>query len=399
MHGRAALLLALAAISVPSFAAAQHARGRARNPAVHPKQGSQETAPSTLHTGILRGVVLRQDSTTPAPYASVEVVDGNSKRFSNESGEFSFRLAPGRYHLRARQIGFAPHDTTVDVIEGRTTQPVVIRLAALAIRLVDVTVRRPQRCEAAGVDSAEQPILYGIVAAVRENALREMLLRRSYPFEYIVEDVQQSVPQGARGMIATAARSTVDTLGYRSDDVMPYRTGGTVFTDESDPRGAWERMRLPATADFANRAFIASHCFDYGFDDAGNYELHFEPLATLAVPDVEGSVTLDTTTYLIRTASVRLTRSADVARGFQRLEVRIEYAELAPRVAVPTVVTATQAFRTPAPDDAPFVATEIQRIRSLRFLNGVPTGAQREQQFAAVSDPSHARAAPGGAAQ
>lgn len=180
---------------------------------------------------------------------------------------------------------------------------------------------------------------------------------------------------------------------------MPYRTGGTVFTDESDPRGAWERMRLPATADFANRAFIASHCFDYGFDDAGNYELHFQPLAALAVPDVEGSVTLDTTTYLVRSASVRLTRSADVARGFQRLEVRIEYAELAPRVAVPTVVTATQAYRTPAPDDQPFVATEVQRIRRLRFLGGVPAGAQREQQFAAVSEGSRARAAPGGAAQ
>lgn len=403
MLRRAALLLALAAMCAPSYAAAQRVHTGPRKPAVHPKQPSEQTAPSTLHTGILRGVVLRQDSTTPAPYASVEVVDGNSKRFSNESGEFSFRLAPGRYHLRARQIGFAPHDTTVDVVEGKTSQPVVIRLDALAIRLVDVTVRRPQRCEAPGVDSAEQPILYGIVAAVRENALREMLLRRSYPFEYIVEDVQQSVPQsvpqGAPGMIATAARSTVDTLGYRSDDVMPYRTGGTVFTDESDPRGAWERMRLPATADFANRAFIASHCFDYGFDDAGNYELHFEPLATLAVPDVEGSVTLDTTTYLIRTASVRLTRSADVAKGFQRLEVRIEYAELAPRVAVPTVVTATQTYRTPAPDDAPFVATEIQRIRRLRFLSGVPTGAQREQQFAAVSDASRARAASGGAAQ
>lgn len=355
--------------------------------------------PSTLHTGILRGVVLRQDSTTPAPYASIEVVDGSSRRFSNESGEFSFRLAPGRYHLRARQIGFAPHDTTVDVVEGATSRPVVIRLAALAIRLVDVTIRRPQRCEAPGVDSAEQPILYGIVAAVRENALREMLLRRSYPFEYIVEDVLQTAPQATAGPIAAAARSTVDTLGYRSDGVMPYRTGGTVFTDESDPRGAWERMRLPATADFANRAFIASHCFDYGFDDAGNYELHFEPLATLAVPDVEGSVTLDTSTYLIRTALVRLTRSADVAKGFQRLEVRIDYAELAPRVAVPTVVTATQAYRTPAPDDTPFVATEIQRIRSLRFLSGVPAGAQREQQFAAVTDAARARASPGAAAQ
>jgi hypothetical protein len=150
-------------------------------------------------------------------------------------------------------------------------------------------------------------------------------------------------------------------------------------------------MRLPATADFANQAFIASHCFDYGIDEAGYYELHFQPLATLAVPDVEGSVTLDTTTFLIRAASVRLTHSADVAPGFRRLEVRMEYAELAPRVAVATVVVATQAYRTADPDDAPFVATEIQRIRRLRFLTRVPDGAQREQRF--VTSPSP----PGGA--
>ena len=390
------LVSALMAAMLASTAEAQHGHARKQPPRQH------EPAAPAPRTGILRGVVLRQDSVTHAPYASVEVLDGGSKRFSNESGAFSFRLPPGRYHIRARQIGFAPQDTTVEVMEGENSPPVKIRLAALVIRLADVTVRRPQHCETPGVDSADQPILYGIVAAVRENALREMLLRRSYPFEYIVEDVQHTRPEATPGVasaVAAVSSSTVDTLGYRSDAVMPYRAGGTIFTDESDPRGAWERMRLPATTDFANHAFIATHCFDYGFDDAGNYELHFQPLATLEVPDVEGSVTLDTTTYLIRAASVRLTRSADVARGFRRLEVHIEYAELAPRVAVPTVITATQSYRTPAPEDAPYVATEVQRIRQLHFLGSVPAGAQREQRFAAMYGVPSPRAAPGGTAQ
>lgn len=367
------------AMLLPVAAGAQRARG--------PHHGTTRAPIPAPRTGVIvTGTVLRQDSVTPAPYASVEVLDAGIRRFSNESGAFSFRLEPGRYHLRARQIGFAPHDTTIEVVSGGRAAPIVIRLTALAVRLSDVTVRKSRTCVSPGVDSADQPVLYGIVAAVRENALREMLLRRSYPFEYIVEDVQRAAPEGG-GM----ASFVVDTLGYRSDAVMPYRPGGTVFTDESDPRGAWERMRLPATADFANQAFIATHCFDYGIDEAGNYELHFEPLATLATPDVAGAVTLDTTTYLIRGASVRLTRSVDVARGFRRLEVRIEYAELAPRVAVPTVITATQSYRTAEPDAVPFVATEVQRIRSMHFLGRVPAGAQREQRFAALPEPSRAR--------
>ena len=364
-----AILLTVAVLT-PSLVNAQRPHVRRSTPPQAPPQ-----APSVL----LRGVVLRQDSTTPAPYASIEVLDGGTKRFSNDAGEFSFRLPPGRYHLRARQIGLAPHDTTVVLALGVASPTLVLRLSALAVRLTDVTVRKAQKCTTPGLDSAETPVLFGIVAAVRENALREALLRRAYRFEYLVEDVQRTGPEGG----AITARAVVDTLGYLSDATMPYRIGGTVFTDQSDPRGAWERMRLPGTLDFADRGFIAAHCFDYGYDDAGNYELHFEPAEALTAPDVAGSVTLDTGTFVVRAASVRLTRSGDVAHGFQRLQVTMLYAEMAPRVAIPSVITATQLYRTPEPDAKPYVATEVQTIRLLRFLGAVPPGVQRERRFVA----------------
>lgn len=379
-----ALAFSLASLLAPAAAIAQRQR-------THPAR-----TPSTPEV-ILRGVVLRQDSVTPAPYASVEVVDGGNKRFSNENGEFSFKLAPGRYRLRARQIGFAPHDTVVELSASAPVTQITLRLASLAVRLADVTVRKPQKCTTPGVDSTDEPYLYGVIAAVRENALRELTLRQSYPYEYIVRDIKRASPVGG----TPGARFAVDTLGYRSDRMAPYRVGETVFTDRSDPLGAEERMRLPSPVDFADPAFMQSHCFDYGYDDAGDYQLRFEPLASMGVPDVAGSVTLDTTTFVIRSVTVRLTRAGEVATGFRHLEVHATYREVAPRVAVPLVITATQSYRTPDPDGQDYVATEMQQVHTFRYLSRVPDGAPREQSFieSIATAGARSRVPPGGMAR
>lgn len=175
----------------------------------------------------------------------------------------------------------------------------------------------------------------------------------------------------------------VDTLGYRSDELMPYSSGKTVFTDRSDPRGAWERMRLPSTLDFADSTFLATHCFDYGVAQSGNYEINFRPLATITSPDVEGTVTLDSLTFVVRSAIVHLTNAADVAPGYGRLEVSTTYREVLPRIALPQRISSIQHYRAADPDGRAFVAIEVQSMRTLRFLDQAPDGVDREQLFGA----------------
>jgi len=174
--------------------------------------------PRTAPIGvILRGTIVRQDSVTPAPYSSVELVEAHARHFSDENGHFSFKVPPGRYHVLVRQLGFVPHDTVLE-LSVRSPPPVLtIRMVAVTIRLSDVVVRASQLCSAPGIDSAETPILAEFMADVRENAHRELLLRHTYPFEYTVEDVQTSVPVAA----PQSAHTVVDTLGYRSDAMMP----------------------------------------------------------------------------------------------------------------------------------------------------------------------------------
>jgi hypothetical protein len=342
---------------------------------VHPHK-VQVPAPASA-TIIFRGTVVRQDSTTPAPYSSVELVEAHARHFSDDAGHFSFKVAAGRYHVLVRQLGFAARDTVVDISERSPPAALVVVMNAITIRLSDVTVRAPQICTTPGVDSNATPILGEFMADVRQNADRELLLRRSYPFEYTVEDVQTSTPIG----FTDSARSVVDTLGYRSDELMPYGRGKTVFTDRTDPRGAWERMRLPSTLDFADSTFLATHCFDYGVAPSGNYDINFRPLATITAPDVEGTVTLDSLTFVVRNSIIRLTNAGAVAPGYGHLEVRTTYREVLPRIALPDTISSTQRYSTPAPDSRSFVATEIQAMRTLRFIGRAPNGVSRQQLF------------------
>jgi len=343
-------------------------------------------APATI---IFRGTVVRQDSTSPAPYSSVELVEAHARHFADDAGHFSFKVVAGRYHVRIRQLGFAARDTIVDISERSPPPTLVVVMKAVTIRLTDVNVRAPQICTSPGVDSEATPILAEFMADVRQNADRELLLRRSYPFEYTVEDVQTSTPVGS----PDSARSVLDTLAYRSDALMPYGRGRTIFTDRSDPRGAWERMRLPSTLDFADSTFLATHCFDYGVAESGNYDINFRPLATITAPDVEGTVTLDSLTFVVRSAVVRLTHPGNVAPGYGRLEVRTTYREVLPRIALPDTISSTQRYSTPAPDSRPFIATEVQSMRALRFVGRAPSGVSKEQLFGGPAKPGRALSA------
>jgi hypothetical protein len=356
------VVIGLLAMSTP--AAAQRTREPPREP---PGSGV-----------ILRGSVIRSDS-SPAPYPSVEVIEAKQRRFGDADGKFSVRVKPGRYHVRVRQIGFAPKDTVITILGD--TPPLVVKMVAVPLILTQVAVKARVHCEVGGVDSTDE-ILWGMFSAVRENAVRELLLRRSYPFEYLVEVSMTDTPASGR----RPQKPSMDTLIYRSDAILPYARGGIVFTDRTDPRGAWDRMRVPAMIDFADDNFVRSHCFDYGNTETGDYSISFMPLDAIKVPDVAGTITIDTTTYVVRTASVKLTHANQVAPGYERMEVNTTYRELLPKLALPVVIETTQQYSAGPPNPMLFVASETQTIQTLRFLQRVPDGTTRTRTFSEAAD-------------
>jgi len=372
----AAMTLVCASGLTSSFVDAQTTHRPQKTPSTASRHPSRTTRPAEAPSGptvVLRGTIARSDTTRPLAMSTVEIVETHLRRFSDPNGHFAIKLPPGEYHLRVRQIGFKPRDTVVVLPASATTVDLTMTLTAVVLQLRPMAVTALLHCSRPGVDSADEPALYDIVAAVRENASREMLLRRSYPFEYRVDNIRTSTTVGD----GAPYESAHDTLWYRSDRVASYAIGSTIFTDQTDPRGAGERMRLPATSDFADPHFLGTHCFAYDIAESGDYVLHFIPLDTISAPDVAGTVTLDSTSFVLRTLAVHLTRPQNVGAGFEQLEVVTTYREAIRSVAIPASIVSKQRFRLMGDGAVQVIAEEKQVTRSLRFLGRVPDGVSK----------------------
>ncbi len=290
-------------------------------------------------SGVLAGELKGFDAGEPIGYATVDLVNIGRASFADAKGTFRLsRLIPGQYHLRARQIGYAPLDTTVEVDPGPGETTLSLRLHRVALKLARVSVigRRGKGCVATGVpDSLVNPALAAIFGQVRENVDRLRLLLDEYPFQYTREErhFDRSDPGGD----STVA---VDTVGYDSRARRAYKVGDVVYLDY-DPVGrrTWY-MYLPTFRDLADPAFLAAHCFSYGgTEDLGGHgaqvlRVDFQPAGRISVPDVEGSVYLDAHSFIVRRAVFRLTKPGAAKPPILGLAVTTSFRELAPLVPV-----------------------------------------------------------------
>lgn len=317
----------------------------------------------------IEGRVIRAENDAPAAFSTVEIIEPHASQFSNDQGRFMFaHLAAGRYHIRVRQLGTSPLDTIVTLAEGTTLAPLVLRIHAIPIRLSGVKVTANAACRVAQLDSVTDPALFAIVSAVRDNAERELLLRREYEFDYAMQDIQTMNEEG--GSRRTPAE--IDTVHFRSSAVMRYVRGGIVFLDSAGPERVRMRMRLPSMLDFADAGFLRSHCLSFAGSKAGMYDIAFRPLESIFTPDVEGTVSVDTASLVIRSAVVRLTRPWKIDPNYESIEAHTTYREILPTVVVVGDVLSTQHFR--AASGKSVIGTEKQRTLSLTFLNRVPDG-------------------------
>src|SRR5215472_10377636 len=71
--------------------------------------------------GVIRGTVVSAEHGEPLSYATVTVDSTKAVVFADSSGVFRIgRVAPGGHHVRARDLGYAPADTMVEVGTGQT---------------------------------------------------------------------------------------------------------------------------------------------------------------------------------------------------------------------------------------------------------------------------------------
>ena len=289
------------------------------------------SAQDSTGAGRLVGRVLFRETTAGVPYATVTLNPGNVSRFTDSSGAFAFvRLAPGVYKIRARQIGFTPFDTTVQILPAPAVTNITLRLRHVA-RLAQVTVRAkaPRECTNPGVpDSTVDPALALLFSQMNENIVRMRILMTDYPFRYRrVDDFLE------RESGHSDRRVESDTEeGQSWDDQNSRYATGEVQASGTRHGQPTEFLRLVQFQDLTERAFEDNHCFHLVDDPSGLERIDFRPRSSLAEPDIEGSVYIDPEKFVVRHATFHLTRPRPPIRDWSYSSIFNEVVPFVPIV-------------------------------------------------------------------
>ena len=345
-------------------------------------------------TGALAGQVLDREASAPLPFAGVSIIGENTQRLTNEQGRFQIPgIAQGTIHLRIRRVGYAPVDTDV-VIQPSATTEIAIRLTHIAVRLAAVQVT-DEACTRPGAPSLADANLAAVFEQLTLNAEQFRLVSTQYPFTSVFDRYYGRLVEspGGRADSLSAKFDTAevftrsDTVVIRSDRPWKYRPGEVVVSAGFSALGVRYGVEIPTLAVFADPVFIRNHCFD----DAGEVKLDgqmlrridFHASAKIRDPDLDGTIYLDPTTFVIRRSQISLSRPSEHAKSFASIGVETFFDELVPGVPIITRTNGQNTRTTEASLDASrdmekgqlvLADLEQQRARSLHFQHAVPTG-------------------------
>jgi hypothetical protein len=321
------------------------------------------------------GAIVAEGTGYPIAFSTVRINPLGRERFADRKGAFVYySVPPGLYNVVVRMLGYMPYDTAIVVIPDHPVS-LTIRMAKIPTSLEQVQVKAPPRLcifpdEMGYVEDIE---LGTVLNEARKNAQREQLLRRTYPFEY-----RLAQSHNTHDMVDSTASMQYDTVTYRSDDNWRYRKGKVVSDDVNRLFGEVRLMRLPTLADLADRQFLVAHCFKYSgitqLNGRPTHRIDFSPDSAMTAPDVEGSIYIDSATYIIRRASFRLTRGGNVKPPILGMEVTTTYREILPNVALFDEIRSVQPLKEPNARGHKAEFRETQRLLTYRFIITSPPG-------------------------
>jgi hypothetical protein len=321
------------------------------------------------------GRVTVMGTNVPLGYSVIGFAPDGREQFTDADGRFALRgVRAGRVRLWAKHIGHTPLDTTIDVAAGDSI--------ALQLELPLVSIQLPavhslaKECAHPGASTPELgAALATLLEQLKENAERNRLLSRSYPFEL---DIERKISKPEPSLEARfVAFDTVRLASQRSWQYAPGHLLGTREYATGVFGGTWTTIAIPELSDFADETFLNFHCFDFGgleaMDGDTLLRVDFVPAPTVHDPDVAGSIFLDPKTYQIRStfiSLVNLTKKLRERIGGQ--SIRVTFKEIVPGVPILDGVSSMVYPREDpsAPPQEP--ATENQRALKVRFLKGKP---------------------------
>jgi hypothetical protein len=282
---------------------------------------------------LVTGVVVAKASQAPLGHSMISLTPAGRQTFTDDAGRFAFQgIAPGSYRLRATHLGFSPVDLSVTVSRDSAPTRVRVELPEVQVRLATVQVMGDAPCLAPGApDPAKEREFAVIFQQLEQNAQQYRLLADSFPYAYREERTNFSV----RGD-SVIESVHVDTVLLRSDKPgWTYRPGRVVSTDFITRQRS---MHLPTLSDFAGEQFVTNHCFRYAgvekTSEGSAVRIDFRAADKLGSPDVNGTILLDSASYQIRRAELRLSIVPSALKRVAAVNVTTQFREIEPSVLV-----------------------------------------------------------------
>ena len=282
---------------------------------------------------IVTGTVVAAASQAPLAHAMVSLQPVGRQTFTDDQGRFAFlRVPAGNYRLRTTHLGFAPREVPIAVTPDSSATRVRVELTAVEVRLATVKVMADAPCVAPGAPDAAKDREFAIIfQQLEQNAQQYRLLADSFPYAYHEERTQFAV----RGDSVIESYH-VDTVMLRSDRPgWTYRPGRVISTDFITRQRS---MHLPTLSDFASDTFVKNHCFRYGGEestgDGTAVRIDFRAADRISSPDVNGSILLDTKSFQIRRAQLRLSQVPTALKKVTAVDVTTLFREVEPSVLV-----------------------------------------------------------------
>jgi hypothetical protein len=325
--------------------------------------------------GTISGRVVVKDTDLPIGYSVVSLGDKARDQFTDAGGAFTLRnVAAGQVRFIARHIGYVPLDTIL-VVRSRDTVRVRVELSLVPAQLPAVHSLAKACAHPGTLDPRVGLELATLFEQVKENAERHRLLSRSFPFEL---DVERKITKPEPMLEARfVAYDTVVRSSERSWRYAPGKMLGTREYSDGVFAGRWATLTMPELADFADEAFLNSHCFDFDGVDVVDGDtllrIDFVPAPTIRTPDVSGTIYLDRKTYQLRATLLTLVnfnRQLRDALGGQA--VRADFREAIPGVPVVHRISSLVFPKEDAKQTPTEPSTETHRTLAIRFLKGRP---------------------------
>ena len=326
---------------------------------------------------LLTGVVVAKANGEPLGHSMVSLTPAGRQTFTDDEGRFAFQgIPPGRYTLRATHLGFSPVEMRVTIPMDSVTTRVRIELVDVQVTLATVKVMADAPCLAPGApDPATHPAFAVIFQQLEQNAQQYRLLADSFPYAYHEERTNFAV----RGDSVIESVHT-ETVLLRSDKPgWTYRPGRVISTDFITRARS---MHLPTLSDFASDDFVKNHCFRYGgvehTADGDAVRIEFRAAQKLTSPDVNGTILLDSKSYQIRQAELRLSHVPSALRRVAAVDVTTLFREVEPSVLVFSEVHGVSTM-VPSKDLLDYIETvEDHVLVDFGFVRADPrTGAQK----------------------